>query len=295
MLTSDQINELHRLYVSEKWPIRKIERHLNMGWKTIKKYLDTPAQGTATRERRSKLDPFKAVIAECLEKDPRVTAALIFQRIKDLGYSGGHAILQEYVRKVRPLPESKRAFVRMEPFAGERFEVDWAHFESLNYSGDIRKLYAFALIDAHSRMLYVEFTHSQSFERLPAAMCMRFMPCRAWLARSSMTIWPPPLPNTMAPGSFPASLSGLRARLQLLPACLQSSQRLDDKNVHLHSGLFISPGPRFPSVRGPQAGIGARFRYLISHATIARSLPPRAKRNIHGPECVCFSGMVPHP
>jgi transposase len=164
MLTSDQINELHRLYVSERWPIRKIERHLKLGWKTIKKYLETPAQGPATRERRSKLDPFKAMVAECLEKDPSVTAALIFQRIKDQGYSGGHAILQEYVRKVRPQPESKRAFVRMEPFAGERFEVDWAHFDVLNYSGDIRKLYAFALVDAHSRMLYVEFTHSQSFE-----------------------------------------------------------------------------------------------------------------------------------
>jgi transposase len=164
MLTSDQINDLHRLYVSEKWPIRKIERHLNMGWKTIKKYLETPAQGGAARERRSKLDPFKAVIAECLEKDPCITAALILQQIKDLGYSGSHAILQEYVRKVRPQPASKRAFVRMEPFAGERFEVDWAHFDVLNYSGDLRKLYAFALIDAHSRMLYVEFTHSQSFE-----------------------------------------------------------------------------------------------------------------------------------
>jgi transposase len=52
----------------------------------------------------------------------------------------------------------------MEPLAGERFEVDWGHFDALNYSGDTRKLYAFALIDAHSRMLYVEFTHSQSFE-----------------------------------------------------------------------------------------------------------------------------------
>ena len=164
MLTSDQINELHRMYVSEKWPIRKIERHLNMGWKTIKKYLDAPAQVAAPRQRQSKLDPFKAVIAECLEKDARVTAALILQRIKDLGYSGGHAILQEYVAKVRPEPTPKRAFVRIEPLAGERFEVDWAHFDTLNYSGDVRKLYAFVLIDAHSRMLYVEFTHSQSFE-----------------------------------------------------------------------------------------------------------------------------------
>lgn len=164
MLTSDQINELHRLYVSEKWPIRKIERHLNMRWKTIKRYLDMPAREAVRRQRQSKLDPFKAVIGECLEKDPLVTAALILQRIRDLGYSGGHAILQEYVSKVRPQPAAKRAFVRMEPFAGERFEVDWAHFDTLNYSGDIRKLYAFVLIDAHSRMLYVEFTHSQSFE-----------------------------------------------------------------------------------------------------------------------------------
>lgn len=54
--------------------------------------------------------------------------------------------------------------MRVEPLAGERFEVDWGHFGALSYSGDTRKLYAFALIDAHSRMLYVEFTHSQSFE-----------------------------------------------------------------------------------------------------------------------------------
>ena len=57
MLTSDQINDLHRLYVSERWPIRKIERHLNMGWKTIKKYLETPAQGGATRERAASIEP----------------------------------------------------------------------------------------------------------------------------------------------------------------------------------------------------------------------------------------------
>ena len=52
----------------------------------------------------------------------------------------------------------------MEPSAGERFEIDWGHFGVLDYQGDKRKLYAFALIEAHSRMLYVEFTHSQSFE-----------------------------------------------------------------------------------------------------------------------------------
>jgi hypothetical protein len=57
------------LYWSEHWPIRKIERHLNMGWQTIKKYLDAPAQGPAKRERRSKLNPFRATIAEWLRAD----------------------------------------------------------------------------------------------------------------------------------------------------------------------------------------------------------------------------------
>jgi len=164
MLSTDQINDLYRLYWSERWPIRKIERHLRMGWRTIKKYLDAPAQGPAKRQRTSQLDPFKATIAEWLTKDPTVTAAVIEPRLRPLGYAGSHSILRECVQKLRPQLTPQRAFIRLEPAPCERFEVDWAHFGSLEYSGDKRKLYAFALVDAHSRMLYLEFTHSQSFE-----------------------------------------------------------------------------------------------------------------------------------
>ena len=152
MLTTDQINDLHHLYWVERWPIRKIEQHLRMSWHTIKKYLEAPAQTPAARSRVSKLDRFKPTIAELLEKDARASAAVIEQRLRPLGYDGGHTILREYIHKVRPQPQSKRAFVRMEPEAGERFEVDWGHFGTLNYEGDQRKLYAFALVDGHSRM-----------------------------------------------------------------------------------------------------------------------------------------------
>ncbi len=164
MLTTDQINDLHRLYWSEHWPIRKIERHLRMSWRTIKKYLDAPAQGPAQRQRTSQLDPFKYTIAEWLEKDPSVTAAVIEQKLRPLGYRGGHTILRDYVHTARPQLKPNRAFLRMEPPPGERFEVDWGHFGVLDYAGDKRKLYAFALVEAHSRMLYLEFTHSQTFE-----------------------------------------------------------------------------------------------------------------------------------
>lgn len=103
-------------------------------------------------------------MAELLAKDPRAPGSVILQRLQAAGYSGGHTILREYLQQVRVSPATPRAFVRMEPSAGERFEVDWGHFGTLDYQGDKRKLYAFALIEAHSRMLYVEFTHSQSFE-----------------------------------------------------------------------------------------------------------------------------------
>ena len=123
-----------------------------------------PAQTPAGRPRSSKLDPYKATIAELLEKDPSASAAVIGQRLRPLGYNGGGSILRQYVHEVRPQLKPQRAFVRMEPKPGERFEADWGHFDSLDYQGDQRKLYAFALVDGHSRMQYLEFAHSQSFE-----------------------------------------------------------------------------------------------------------------------------------
>ena len=86
------------------------------------------------------------------------------QRLRPLGYDGGITVLRSTARQLRGPPLRPAAFVRMEPGPGERFEIDWGHFDALDYQGDKRKLYAFCLIEAHSRMLYVEFTHSQSFE-----------------------------------------------------------------------------------------------------------------------------------
>jgi hypothetical protein len=76
------------------------------------------------------------VIAEWLEKDPSVTAAVIEQRLRPLGYDGGHSTLRELAGQLRPQLTQKRAFVRMEPPPGERFEVDWGHFGAPQYAGD---------------------------------------------------------------------------------------------------------------------------------------------------------------
>ena len=164
MLTPDQINAIHRLRGVEKWSLRKIAAHLHLSRRTIVKYLETPAPPPARRDRSSKLDPFKAAIAELLEQDPSVHVPVLTQRLRTLGYDGGETIVKDYLRALRAEAKARRAYVRVEPGPGERFDIDWGHFGALLYHGAPRKLYAFCLVEAHSRKMYLEFTHSQCFE-----------------------------------------------------------------------------------------------------------------------------------
>ena len=164
MLTPERVNEIHRLHLIEKWSRRRIARHLRIGRHTLDKYLERPAAAPSSRDRGSKLDPYKAAITELLEKDPSARAPVIAQRLQTLGFDGGITILKDYLQAMRKSAATRRAYVRMEPGPGERFDIDWGHFGSLLYNGTPRKLYAFCLVECHSRKMYLEFTHSQSFE-----------------------------------------------------------------------------------------------------------------------------------
>jgi transposase len=164
MLNDQQINEIHRLHWHQKWSLRQITHHLNLNRRTVAKYLIHPAQPRPQPQRTSKLEPFHAAIGELLEQDPSASAVVILQRLRGRGFDGGISILKDYLHKVRTESAARRAYVRIESPPGDRFEVDWGHFGALDYSGDARKLYAFSLVECHSRMMYVEFTHSQCFE-----------------------------------------------------------------------------------------------------------------------------------
>src|SRR5437588_2861050 len=158
------ISALHRLHFVEKWSLRKIARHMRIGRRTIAKYLEAPAAKAAHRDRASKLDPFKEIIAELLQQDPDANAPVIAQRLKPHGYDGGFTIVKDYLRTLRKNTVARRAYVGVEPAPGDRFDVDWGHFGALVYNGATRKLYAFCLVESHSRKMYLEFTHSQTFE-----------------------------------------------------------------------------------------------------------------------------------
>jgi transposase len=160
-----QVNAIYRLYHEEKWSKRRIARELHLARKSIKKYLNSPAAVAGSRKRRkTKLDDFKPVIRELVERDRKASAVVIAERLRPMGYTGELTILRRYLRDLRDIVHVPRAFIRVESSPGDRFEVDWGHFGALDYSGDKRKLYAFCLVECHSRRLFVEFTHSQSLE-----------------------------------------------------------------------------------------------------------------------------------
>lgn len=146
MLSTEQINDLHRLYWSERWSIRKIERHLHMGWRKIRKYLDAPAQEVSARRRISKLDIFKDTMAEWFQADPAVAATVIEQRLRP---SGTPVVPASCARGSAVSGHDRIPNARSfgwSTLRAKRFEIDWAHFGVLDYGGERRKLYAFALV-----------------------------------------------------------------------------------------------------------------------------------------------------
>ena len=171
MIDRRLVFEIHRL-ADEGLSVRKIARALKLDRATVDKYLAEPNPVRAPVIRASKLDPFKEMIQQLLERDRDASATVIRQRLKAHGFDGGLTIVRAYLRKVRPKP--KEAFIRFESRPGQQFQLDWGHFGSLAYGSTSRKLYALAVIECHSRLLTLEFTHSQRQETLHRALLNAF-------------------------------------------------------------------------------------------------------------------------
>lgn len=140
----------------------QIARQLNLDYRTVEKWIQKKQyQQRKSPRRASKLDPFKGQIQRMLEVHP-YTAAQISQRIREEGFDGGYTIVKEYVRKVRP-PKIK-AFLKLSFAPGECAQVDWGSFGSVAVGETRRRLSFFVMVLCYCRMMYVEFTLSQTME-----------------------------------------------------------------------------------------------------------------------------------
>src|SRR5256885_2294687 len=115
--------------------------------------------------RASILDPFKAQIVRMLEKYP-YSAAQVLQHLREQGFAGGYSLVKAYVRTVRPTRQA--AFLTLAFAPGECAQVDWGSFGAVNVGQTSRRLSFFVMVLCYSRMMYVEFTVSQTMEHFLA-------------------------------------------------------------------------------------------------------------------------------
>lgn len=175
MIDRKTVFEIHRLKNVE-YSERQIARELRLGRDTVKKYLANPEVTiTAKKPKVSKLDTYRDLTDSLLEEYPFIQAPVVLQRLQENGFDGQITIVRDYLRKQREKAlKNRQAFIRFESAPGKQLQVDWGHFDALSYGATKRKLYALAVIESYSRMLYVQFTHSQRQEVLHQALLNAF-------------------------------------------------------------------------------------------------------------------------
>jgi transposase len=100
---------------------------------------------------------------------------VILQRIREKGFDGEITIVRDMLRKLRGNIKNRQPFILFQSQPGEQVQVHWGHMGTLAYGESRRKLYALAVLEGHSRMLYVFFSHSQQQESLHQGLLEAFI------------------------------------------------------------------------------------------------------------------------
>ena len=175
MINRRTVFEIHQLQ-AKGFSCRSIARQLQINRETVTKYLADPEPSVNRRKAKSsKLDPYRDLIEEMAEECPDVKAPVILQRIREKGFDGEITIVRDMLRKLRGNIKNRQPFIRFESQPGEQVQVDWGHMGTLAYGESRRKLYALAVLEGHSRMLYVFFSHSQQQESLHQGLLEAFI------------------------------------------------------------------------------------------------------------------------
>lgn len=157
---------------AEGWSIRSLTRRFCMGRNTVRRILrknrsrresgHSVLQHKKRRLRKSKLDEYRPLIKQLLEKYPDITGVRMYEELKRNGYRGGKTIVTDYLRKIRPKPK-KKPVIRFETAPGVQGQMDWSTY-TLNFSQTgTQKVLCFSYILGFSRRQYIDFTVNRKF------------------------------------------------------------------------------------------------------------------------------------
>ncbi len=161
MITYDtycRIKQMHR----DNLRITQIAAELGLDERTVSYWI----KEKNFRQRKqcctsSKLDSYKPQIIRWLEIFP-YSGVQIYQRLRSEGYQGGSTIVREYVARIRP--RKTKAFLTLSFDPGECAQVDWGQYGTVRVGSTERRLSFFVMVLCYSRMMYLEFTVSETME-----------------------------------------------------------------------------------------------------------------------------------
>lgn len=150
----------HRQGHSMRWIAKKLGIHRN----TVKKYIIQKKQPQYRKQKRreSILSPYHQIIRDWLGQDD-FRATWIFDKLKDLGYSGGYDTVRYFVGDVKK-QKAQLAYIRFETEPGRQAQMDWADFKVLNSDGSSFFVYLFALVLGYSRAMFACFVDRCSLQ-----------------------------------------------------------------------------------------------------------------------------------
>ncbi len=162
----EKIQELKRNRLNKS----QVSRRLGIDYKTVLKYWDLPPDGFAEKlsqaqTRKKKADKYKDIVLENLQRYPDMTAAQIYDRIREVT---GQDVLdvkerafRNYVVSIRKAydikkPESFRQYEAVDdPPMGSQAQVDMGEISLETESGRHKKIYAFGMVLSHSRYKFI--------------------------------------------------------------------------------------------------------------------------------------------
>jgi len=159
------------------WPIRRISQEMGISRGRVRRWLvsnsvlrdTTPGDEiTLKKKRQSKLDPYKVLIAELLDKYSNITGQRVYEHLRQRGFDGKITIVGDYLKSIREVG-SKTPVRLVETDPGQRAAHDWSDY-SIRFTsqnpGVATQVTFFSYILCYSRRQYIEVVDDKKQQTL---------------------------------------------------------------------------------------------------------------------------------